>query len=141
MSSRNASAAFAVTFVNAVHSSAFTHEDGGNIYLGNPNGRVVHSPDAPTLYHMGDTDIFGDMALIQELHQPEIGLVPVGDRYTMGGAVAALACRRFFRFRVVLPCHFATFPELDQTADKFVARMGGSGVRVETPPVGGSVVV
>ena len=35
-----------------------------------------HFPDDKTLYHMGDTDIFGDMALIQELHQPDIGIVP-----------------------------------------------------------------
>jgi L-ascorbate metabolism protein UlaG (beta-lactamase superfamily) len=47
---------------------------------------------------MGDTDIFGDMALIEELHKPDIGIVPIGDRLTMGGAVAALACRRYFNF-------------------------------------------
>jgi L-ascorbate metabolism protein UlaG (beta-lactamase superfamily) len=47
---------------------------------------------------MGDTDIFGDMALIEELHEPDIGIVPIGDRLTMGGAVAALACRRYFNF-------------------------------------------
>ena len=37
-----------------------------------------------------------DMSLIEELHKPDIGLVPIGDRFTMGGAVAALSCRRFF---------------------------------------------
>ena len=73
-------------------------------YLGNPAG-WLHFRDAATLYHMGDTDIFSDMALINELHQPQIGIVPIGDRFTMGGAVAALACRRFFKFETVVPCH------------------------------------
>ncbi len=72
-------------------------EDGVSHSLGNANGLVLHFEDEPTLYHMGDTDIFSDMALIEELHQPEIGLVPIGDRFTMGGAVAALACQRYLQ--------------------------------------------
>ena len=67
------------------------------VYLGNPLGLVVKAPGEPTLYHMGDTGIFGDMALIQQIHQPEIGIVPIGDRYTMGGDTAALACRRLLQ--------------------------------------------
>jgi L-ascorbate metabolism protein UlaG (beta-lactamase superfamily) len=72
---------------------------------------------------MGDTDIFSDMALINELHQPEIGMVPIGDRFTMGGAVAALAARRYFKFAKAIPCHYGSFPIIDQTADKFIAAM------------------
>lgn len=121
---------FTTTFVNALHSSALTNENGSNIYLGNPNGLVLHFPDDKTLYAMGDTDIFGDMALIQELHQPQVALVPVGDRFTMGGAVAALACRRFFSFEVAIPCHYATFPLLDSSPDKFVQGMEGSETKV-----------
>lgn len=127
---------FTATLVNAVHSSAFTQEDGSAVYLGNPSGLVLHFPQDKTLYHMGDTDIFGDMALINELHQPQIGLVPIGDRFTMGGAVAALACRRFFNFETVVPCHYKTFGLLDQSADKFVAGMEGSGIVVLQPKVG-----
>jgi L-ascorbate metabolism protein UlaG (beta-lactamase superfamily) len=127
---------FSVTFVQAIHSSAYTLPDGGNVYLGNPAGLVLHFQNEPTLYHMGDTDIFGDMALINELHQPEIGLVPIGDRFTMGGAVAALACRRFFNFRSVVPCHFGTFSLLDQSAETFDAGMADSGVAVLAPTIG-----
>jgi L-ascorbate metabolism protein UlaG (beta-lactamase superfamily) len=130
---------FTTSFVNALHSSSFTRADGSNIYLGNPLGLVLHFPDDKTLYHMGDTDIFGDMALINELHEPQIGLVPVGDRFTMGGAVAALACRRFFRFETVIPCHFGTFPVLDQDAEKFIAGMEGSSAKVLTPERGKAV--
>ncbi|MEO3385943.1 metal-dependent hydrolase [Mesorhizobium sp. CAU 1741] len=127
---------FTTTFVNALHSSASTLEDGSNVYLGNPNGLILHFPDDKTLYHMGDTDIFSDMALINELHQPDIGIVPVGDRFTMGGAVAALACQRFFKFESVVPCHFGTFGLLDQTAQKFVDGMAGSATKVLTPQIG-----
>lgn len=127
---------FTTTFVNALHSSSFNHGDGSNTYLGNPAGLVLHFPEDRTLYHMGDTDIFGDMALIQELHEPEIGIVPIGDRFTMGGAVAALACKRYFRFRTVIPCHYASFGIIDQSADKFVAGMEGSGAEVKVPDKG-----
>ena len=130
---------FTTTFVQALHSSSAGRDGGGNVYLGNPLGLVLHFPDDKTLYHMGDTDIFGDMALINELHSPQVGIVPIGDRFTMGGAVAALACRRFFNFEAVIPSHYGTFPLLDQTPEKFVAGMEGSGVAVLTPKVGGSV--
>ena len=130
---------FTTTFVQALHSSSFGGAGGTNTYLGNPGGLVLHFPEDKTLYHMGDTDIFSDMALINELHEPEIGLVPIGDRFTMGGAVAALACRRFFKFETVLPCHYGSFPIIDQTAEKFVAGMEGSGVEILTPEPGGMV--
>ncbi|WP_457301934.1 metal-dependent hydrolase [Phyllobacterium sp. P5_D12] len=116
---------FTVTYVSALHSSAQMTEDGVSHSLGSANGVVLHFDDEPTLYHMGDTDIFSDMALINELHQPEIGIVPIGDRFTMGGAVAALASRRYFKFNKVIPCHYGSFPIIDQTADKFVAGMEG----------------
>lgn len=128
---------FTTTFVQALHSSSYA--DG--IYMGNPLGLVLHFPDDKTLYHMGDTDIFSDMALINELHEPKIGLVPIGDRFTMGGAVAALACSRFFKFETVIPCHYKTFGLLDQTPDKFVAGMEGSGVDVKLPQIGDSIVL
>jgi len=83
---------------------------------------------------MGDTAICSDMALIGEIYVPKIGFVPIGDRYTMGARTAALACKRFFKFETIVPCHYGTFPVLDQTADKFIAEMGGAGVLV--PKVG-----
>jgi L-ascorbate metabolism protein UlaG (beta-lactamase superfamily) len=130
---------FTTTFVNAVHSSSLGVEGGGNIYLGDPAGLVLHFPDAPTLYHMGDTDIFSDMALINELHQPAVALVPIGDRFTMGGAVAALACTRYFNFSRIIPCHYGTFPVIDQTAASFIEAMGEKASSVLVPPIGKAV--
>jgi L-ascorbate metabolism protein UlaG (beta-lactamase superfamily) len=132
---------FTTTFVRADHSSSFNNGDGSNTYLGNPLGLVLHFSDGRSLYHMGDTDIFGDMALIEELHRPEIGIVPIGDRFTMGGAVAALACTRYFHFSKVVPCHYASFGIIDQNADKFAAGMEGSGVEVLVPEKGEAVEV
>jgi len=132
---------FTTTFVQALHSSSFGGPNGTNVYLGNPLGLVLHFPNDKTLYHMGDTDIFGDMALINELHNPQIGIVPIGDRFTMGGAVAALACRRYFQFETVIPCHYKTFPMLDQTAEKFVDGLEGSDTKAVVPKLGEAVTL
>ena len=88
---------FDLTFVPAWH-SASNIVDGRPVYLGACCGLVIAARDGKTVYHMGDTAIFSDMALINEIYRPEIGFVPIGDRYTMGAKTAALACKRFFEF-------------------------------------------
>lgn len=129
---------FSVALTPALH-SASTMIDGKPVYLGNPNGVVLMPENGPRVYHFGDTAIFSDMALIKEMYQPEIGLVPVGDRFTMDGATAALAVTRYFDFRDVFPMHYGTFPIIDQTPDAFVAAMQGSRARVHTPAIGESI--
>lgn len=122
-----------VTFVQAHHSSS-TMKDGVPIYLGAPCGLIFQSLGNPVIYHMGDTAIFADMDLIGELYQPEVGIVPIGDRFTMGAKTAALACKWYFKFKTIIPCHWGTFPIIDQTPDAFIAEMKGSNVVV--PHVG-----
>jgi L-ascorbate metabolism protein UlaG (beta-lactamase superfamily) len=117
---------FTATLVNALHSSAQITDDGVSHSLGSAGGLVFHFDDAPTLYHMGDTDIFSDMALVQELHQPQIGIVPIGDRFTMGGTVAALSCRRYFKFEAIMPAHYASFSMVDQKPDVFLEALEGA---------------
>ena len=90
---------------------------------------------------MGDTDVFGDMALIQEMYAPDILLVPVGDRFTMGATGAAFAVKRFFKPQAVIPCHFGSFPIIAPDAGAFVAAMEGSGVQVITPHAGMGVTL
>jgi L-ascorbate metabolism protein UlaG (beta-lactamase superfamily) len=97
---------------------------------------VVKAQGESTLYHMGDTGIFGDMELIGLIHQPAVGIVPIGDRYTMGGDTAALACRKYFKFDRVIPCHYGTFPILDQTPEKFIREMGTDGKKVLVLEIG-----
>lgn len=116
---------FDLTFVPAKHSSSSV-VDGRPVYLGDPCGVVIAATGGKggkTLYHMGDTDVFSDMALINELHEPQIGMVPIGDRFTMGAKSAALACKRYFDFDTIIPCHYGTFPAIDPTPEKFLAAM------------------
>ena len=126
---------FSVSFVNALHSSAATSGD-GFAYMGNPLGLVVTPVGDKTLYAMGDTGIFGDMALINELYTPKVGLVPIGDRFTMGGKQAAMACRRFFDFDAIVPCHYGTFGMLDATPETFLDAMGADAKAVIIPERG-----
>ncbi|MFZ1960010.1 MAG: metal-dependent hydrolase [Methylovirgula sp.] len=128
---------FSVSFTQALHSSGTT-VNGQSIYLGNPFGIVVAPRRGPTLYHMGDTDIFSDMALINELHHPKIGLVPVGDRFTMGGRTAAEAVKRYFDFETVVPCHYGTFDLLAQDPSEFIAALGAKPKGV-VPKIGQSL--
>jgi L-ascorbate metabolism protein UlaG (beta-lactamase superfamily) len=131
---------FTVTLVRADHSAGLV-EAGVTFPLGNPNGAIVKAADEPTVYHMGDTDIFGDMALIAEIHQPKIAMVPIGDRFTMNPTTAALAVKRFFQLDAVIPCHYGSFPIIEKSADGFVAAMKGHRTRVIVPEKGKSVTI
>jgi len=98
-----------VSLVPAMHSS-----DPG----GRPLGFVLTFSDGRTLYHTGDTWIFGDMALIQEIYHPSIILLNVGGGpYTEDPKTAALAIRKYFSPEAIVPMHFATFPGLSAEAD------------------------
>ncbi len=126
---------FTVTLVRADHSSG-EMANGVSVYLGNPCGAIIKAAGEPTVYHLGDTDIFSDMALIAELHQPKIALVPIGDRFTMGPATAALAVKRFLKVETVIPCHYGSFPIIEPTAEKFVAAMKGEPTKIIVPEKG-----
>ncbi|PTW61454.1 L-ascorbate metabolism protein UlaG (beta-lactamase superfamily) [Breoghania corrubedonensis] len=127
---------FTVALTMAHHSSSCSSGELDPIYLGNPNGLVISAPGERTLYHMGDTCAFTDMGLINEFHEPKIGIVPIGDRFTMGGKEAAVACSRFFDFETIIPCHYGTFPIIDPTADTFLTAMGAGASKVKVPAIG-----
>jgi L-ascorbate metabolism protein UlaG (beta-lactamase superfamily) len=131
---------FSVTLVRADHSSGDIR-DGMPIYLGNPCGAIIKAAGEPTVWHMGDTDIFSDMALIGEIYAPKIALVPIGDRFTMSPATAALAVKRFLTVDAVIPCHYGSFPIIEPNADKFVAAMKGHATKVIVPEKGKPVTV
>ncbi|MFG1462881.1 metal-dependent hydrolase [Xanthobacter sp. DSM 24535] len=127
---------FTVTMVRADHSSG---GGGGNpTYLGNPTGLIVKAAGQPTVWHLGDTDIFSDMALLSEIHKPKIAFVPIGDRFTMGPETAALAVKRFLNVESVVPCHYGSFPVLEKDAHRFVAALEGHSTKVIVPASGGS---
>ncbi|MCP5405754.1 MAG: metal-dependent hydrolase [Pseudomonadaceae bacterium] len=123
----------AVTLVPAFHSTG-TGED-GLAYAGMPAGLVIHTPSS-VIYHAGDTCLFGDMALIDELYQPDVGLLPIGGRYTMDAQAAALACEHFFEFQTVVPMHYGTFPALARDAKAFEKACEAKKIPVLTMAVG-----
>ncbi len=124
---------FKASLVRADHSAGLV-EQGVGFPLGSANGFIITPEKGPVVLHMGDTDIFTDMELIDEIYEPSIGLVPIGDRFTMGAVTAAMACKRFFDFELVIPCHYGTFPIIDQTPDDFIEEMSSEDVVV--PKVG-----
>lgn len=84
---------------------------------GRPVGFVVELEGGTKIYHTGDTWIFGDMALIQEIHKPAMILLNTGGGpYTQDPATAALAVKKYFKPTWIVPMHFGTFPPL-ATAD------------------------
>jgi L-ascorbate metabolism protein UlaG (beta-lactamase superfamily) len=108
---------FGVTMTHAFHSNSI--DDGGvRHYGGEPAGFVIRMPGGLTIYHAGDTALFGDMKLIAELYRPEVAMLPIGDRFTMGPREAAYATR-LLGVKHVIPMHYGTFPELTGTVDAF----------------------
>jgi L-ascorbate metabolism protein UlaG (beta-lactamase superfamily) len=105
-----------VTMVNAIHSCGIL-DDGKIVYGGEACGYIIRLPGGLTIYHAGDTAVFGDMKLIADLYAPELALLPIGDRFTMSPREAALAIR-LLNVRHVVPMHFGTFPLLTGTPDE-----------------------
>jgi len=116
------------TMVDARHSSSY-EQDGQVVYLGEAAGFVLQAEGMPTVYHAGDTSLFGDMRLIKELYAPEIAVLPIGDVYTMGPEQAARACD-WLGVRQVLPIHHGTFPVLTGTPSALRALVDPRGIQV-----------
>ena len=99
-----------VTMTHAVHSCGIL-DDGKIIYGGEAAGYVLHLEDGRRIYFSGDTNVFSDMALIEQLYHPELVFLPIGDLFTMSPREAALACT-LLKPKQVIPMHFGTFPPL-----------------------------
>jgi len=120
-----------VTMVNASHSSSLTGAD-GPIYAGHESGYMI-AGEGHVIYVSGDTDIMADMAWMGEYHKPDIGILCAGGHFTMDMKRAAWAARKYFDFKTVIPCHYKTFPLLEQSAQALIE--GLPGVQVIEPRV------
>jgi len=120
-----------VTLVNASHSSSVSGPE-GPVAAGSEAGFMI-AGEGHTIYLSGDTDIMADMEWMGDLHAPDIGILSAGGHYTMDMARAAYAARRYFAFKTVIPCHYRTFPALEQSAETL--RAGLPGVQVIEPQV------
>ncbi len=107
-----------VTMVQAFHTCG----------SGAPTGFIIRG-EGKTVYHAGDTGIFGDMKLIGEIYKPDVALLPIGDYYTMGALQASEAVK-LIKPKIVVPMHYMTFPVLAQSADEFIGL-----VKEKTPEV------
>jgi len=81
-----------VTMTHAIHSCGIL-DDGKIIYGGEAAGYVLRFSDGRALYFSGDTNVFTDMQLIEQLYRPELAFLPIGDLFTMSPREAAVACR------------------------------------------------
>jgi L-ascorbate metabolism protein UlaG (beta-lactamase superfamily) len=99
-----------VTMVHADHSCGILDGD-EIIYGGEAVGYVMEFENGVKIYHAGDTNVFGDMAIIRDLYAPEIVMLPIGDLFTMSPREAAYACK-LLKPKFVIPMHFGTFPPL-----------------------------
>jgi len=131
-----------VTMTGADHSAGDWNPGAETtLYLGEPVGFVVELPSGYRVYHAGDTQAFGDMALIRELHRPDLAILPIGGHFTMDPAGAALAVE-LLGVADVMPIHYGTFPALAGTPDELraaLAARGLGGVTVHAPDPGGTL--
>ncbi len=113
-----------IRLVPAIHSSE----------VGRPLGFVLQFADGRTIYDTADTFIFGDMALIEELYHPQIILLNVGGGpYTQDPRTAALAIKKYFDPKVIVPMHYGTFPGISTESDVRAAFAGDSRVAIMNP--------
>jgi L-ascorbate metabolism protein UlaG (beta-lactamase superfamily) len=102
------------TMTPALHSSFI--EEAGPGFSGGAAAGFVIGMDGMRVYHAGDTALFSDMKLIGELYHPDVALLPIGGRYTMGVAEAMMAAN-FIGAKIVIPIHYNTWEKI--SADPF----------------------
>jgi L-ascorbate metabolism protein UlaG (beta-lactamase superfamily) len=120
-----------ITAVHAEHSSTYvwhnpqTDKDESHPG-GEPIGFIIELENGFTIYHAGDTDLFGDMALIQKRYHPDLVLLPVGGNFTMDPKTAALAINEYLKPKFAIPMHYKTNPFNIGSPEDFVKFLGNS---------------
>ncbi len=109
-----------VKLTPAWHTSSYQLDDGTFVAPGVPAGMVIRF-GGKTIYAAGDTALFLDMQLIAE-EQLDVALLPIGDHFTMGPD-DALRAVSMLRPGIVIPCHYNTFPPIEQPVDTFRSRV------------------
>lgn len=89
-----------------------------------PAGLVVHLRGT-TVYHLGDTALFSDLALVGERDHVDVALMCIGGFYTMDRHDAVKATK-LIGPDVVIPCHYDTQPLLVTDVQAFKAEVESS---------------
>ncbi len=111
-----------ITMLNSNHSSDmdFIDEIGAG---GSSCGYILTLENGRKIYHSGDTGLFGDMkTVVRDIYKPQIALLPIGDRYTMGPFEASIAAE-WINPEIVIPMHYNTFPVIKQDPEDFARRV------------------
>lgn len=119
-----------VRFVPALHGGSMEIAEGSImprnlVYAGLPSGFYITVRNGPKIYHTGDTDLFGDMALVGDV---DIMMVCIGDKFTMGPQRAAQAVR-LVKPRLTIPMHYGTWEILSGTPEQFDGFLKKSGIK------------
>ena len=122
-----------VKFCTAEHGS----ETPDGKYAGLAAG-VILTIDSQTIYHAGDTGIFGDMKLIAELQPIDYFLAPIGGNFTMDISDAALAAS-WIRPKLAIPMHYNTFPLIAVNPEDFITATEKYGVKARILKPGESI--
>jgi len=93
-------------------------------------GYVIEFENGFRIYHTGDTDVFGDMALIGRRFKPDLALVCIGGYFTMDPEGAAFAMREYIKPKQVIPMHYGTFPVINTTPADLKAALGNAPIKV-----------
>jgi len=117
-----------VKYTLAFHGSVYETENGEIIDAGNPGG-ILFFAEGVTIYHAGDTALFGDMKLIGERHPIDVAFLPIGDNFTMGPEDAAYAVS-LLNPKNVVPIHYNTFPVIKQDPNTFAELVKTSNVQI-----------
>jgi L-ascorbate metabolism protein UlaG (beta-lactamase superfamily) len=134
-----------ITAVHAEHSSELVWKDAATgkeqtYYGGEPVGYIIEMENGFRIWHMGDTGLFGDMALIGQSYKPDLVLIPIGGHFTMGPQDAATAVRDMIKPKYAIPMHYGTTPMLAGTPAQFTSALGSaSPTRVLVPEPGQKV--
>ncbi len=124
-----------VTATRAEHSSVYVWQNPATGKSethvgGEPMGFIIEMENGFRIYHMGDTDLFGDMKLIAERYRPDLILIPIGGNFTMDPVDAALATRDFLKPKFAIPMHYGANPLGKGTPEEFIRALGNTPTKV-----------
>jgi L-ascorbate metabolism protein UlaG (beta-lactamase superfamily) len=84
-----------------------------------PAGLLINFKDT-LVYHLGDTCLFSDLQLVGKRRPVDIALMPIGGHFTMD-RFDAVDAAEFVGAKVVIPCHYNTFPLIETDPEAFKA--------------------
>jgi len=93
-------------------------------------GYVIELENGFRIYDSGDTELFGDMALIGKRFHPDLAIVCIGGHFTMGPEDAAYALREYIKPKQVIGVHYGTYPIINRTPAELKAALGKSSIEV-----------